>query len=176
VLSTHPPVPTLEDSMIKLLSAAALAAAVIGLVPPAAAQAAASAPARPLPNPCKTFKLSAAATLLGAGRHTRLTEKLTSARHPFPIRTCTIRHAGKQLEIVVARQQGGTGSEESCFTRRKLGRQGIVCVSIPKSPPFSFAQFRKDGIWVTDGINVMLRDKGQRIYDFALPQYKAFKG
>jgi hypothetical protein len=162
--------------MIRLLTAAALSAAVIGLAPLAAAQAAAPAAARPLPNPCKTFTRSSAAALLHVGRHTRLTEKLTGTRHPFATRTCTIRHAGKRLEVVVARQQGGTGSEENCYTHRTLGPQGIVCVSVPKSPPFSFAQFRKDGIWVTDGINVMLPDKGQRAYRFALAQHRAFKG
>ncbi len=49
-------------------------------------------------------------------------------------------------------------------------------MSVPKSPPFSFAQFRKDGIWVTDGINVMAPDKGKRIYNFALAQHRTFKG
>lgn len=163
--------------MIRLLPAAVLSAAVIGLAPLASAQAATPAAARPLPNPCKTFTRSSAAALLRVGRHTRLTEKLTGARHPFPTRTCTIRHAGKRLEVVVARQQGGTGSEENCYTphHRNLGPEGIVCVSVPKSPPFSFAQFRKDGIWVTDGINVMLPEKGQRIYRFALAQHRTFK-
>jgi hypothetical protein len=161
--------------MIKQLSVVALASAAIGLAPLASAQAAAHHAPKPLPNPCKTFTVKSARTLLGVGKHTPLTEKLGRTSHPTA-RTCTIHHKKTTLTVAISRQRGGTGSNENCFARPKLGSDGEVCVSIPMTPPFSFALFKKHSLWVADGINLMLPHKGDRIYQFALPQYKNFKG
>jgi hypothetical protein len=161
--------------MIKHLSAAAVAVLAAGLVPLASAQAAVAPAGKSLPNPCKTFTVKSARTLLQVGSHTHLTEKLTSGRNPAS-RTCTIKHGKKRLEITVQSQAGGTGSEENCYSRPRLGSDGQVCVSVPHSPAFSLATFHKHGLWVADGLNAALPQKGKRIYEFALPQYRHFKG
>jgi hypothetical protein len=161
--------------MIKQLSVAALAVVALGAAPLASAQAATHHAPKPLPNPCKTFTVKSARTLLRVGKHTGLTEKLSRTSHPAT-RSCTIHHKKTTLTVTISRSRGGTGSNENCFARPRLGSQGEVCVSIPMTPPFSFAQFKKHGLWITDGINLMLPNKGNRIYQFALPQYKNFKG
>jgi hypothetical protein len=161
--------------MIKQLSVAVLATVALGMAPLASAQAATHQAPKPLPNPCKTFTIKSARTLLGVGKHTRLTEKLSRTSHPVT-RNCTIHHGKTTLTVTVSRQSGGGGMNQNCFARPRLGSQGQVCVSIPHTPPFSFAQFKKHGLWITDGINLRLPNKGNRIYQFALPQHKNFKG
>jgi len=165
--------------MIRHISAVALTALSVGLVPFASAQAAsaqAAAPpaVKPLPNPCLTFTARSADALLQVSSRTHLPEMLGSSKNPAA-RTCTIRHGKTRLIVSVSRQEGGTGSEENCYPYPKLGRDSLLCVSNAQSPPFSFALFRKDGLWVADGINVRVPDKGQRLYEFALPQYESFK-
>jgi hypothetical protein len=165
--------------MIRHISAVGITALAVGLVPLAAAQAAsaqgASAPAaKPLPNPCHTFTARSADALLQVSSRTHLSEKLGSNKNPAGL-TCTIQHGKTRLFVEVSRQEGGTGSEENCYPSPKLGRDSLLCVSNAKSPAFSFALFHKDGLWVSDSINVRVPDKGQRLYEFALPQYKSFK-
>jgi hypothetical protein len=160
--------------MIKHVSTLALAALAIGLAPLASAQAAATPAAKPLPNPCHTFTARSADALLQVGSRTHLSEKLGSSTSPAA-RTCTIRHGKTKLAVEVSRQEGGTGSEETCYPYPKLGRDSLLCVSNAQSPPFSFVVFHKDGLWVGDGINVRVPHKGKRLYEFALAQYKSFK-
>lgn len=160
--------------MIKQVAAAVLASLAVGLAPLASAQAATAAP-KPLPNPCKTFTVKSARTLLRVGPHVGLTEKLGRGKHP-PSRSCTIKHGKTRLFVGVQRQKGGTGSGETCYKRPKLGSDGMVCVSNKNSPPFSFVVFHKHGIWVSDSLNLRLANKGARLVTFALPQYKNFKG
>lgn len=173
--------------MIRRIPAIALTALALAVAPVAGAAAAPSvhpgtapgtAPgtSKPLPNPCKTFTSRSAHTLLRVSAHTRLAEKLTSSAHPVRSRTCTIRHHGTRLEVVVQRQAGGTGSGERCYARHHLGPDGMICVSAEPSVHFTVLTFRKHGIWVADGLNVTLPDKGKRLYEFALPQYRHFAG
>jgi hypothetical protein len=162
--------------MIKQLSAVAVAALALTMAPVAAAQAATPAASKPLHNPCRTFTVSSARTLLGVGSHVHLTEKLSSARQPIPSRTCTITHGRTRLSVELQRQEGGTGSEERCYKAPKLGSAAMLCVSNPGGPAFSFVLFHKDGVWVADGVNVRVPNKGKKLYQFALPQYKGFKG
>jgi hypothetical protein len=160
--------------MIKHKSAVALAALAIGLAPLASVHAAATTAAKPLPNPCDTFTANSADALLQVSRRTHLSEKLGSSTNPAA-RTCTIRHGKTRLVVEDSRQEGGTGSEENCYPYPKLGRDSLLCVSNAQSPPFSFVMFRKEGLWIGDGINVRVPHKGKRLYEFALAQYKSFK-
>jgi hypothetical protein len=164
--------------MLKQVSAvalASLASLALGLAPLAAAQAA-PARAKALPNPCKTFTLKSAHAALAVSPGVRLTEKLTGASHPVRFRACTIKHGKVSLSVTVAWREGGQGMDEKCYQRPKLGHAGAVCVSLPRTPAFSFAEFRKDNVWVFDGITAMLPHQGRRIFDFALAQSKSFKG
>jgi hypothetical protein len=161
--------------MLKHLPAVALAAIAIGLTPLASAQAAAAPAAKPLPNACHTFTVKSARALLVVSSSTHLTEKAGSSKNPAA-RTCTIRHRKTKLVVEVSRQKGGTGSEEKCYSYPRLGRGSLLCVSNTGSPPFSFALFHKDRLWVADGINVRIPNKGKRLFQFALLQYKSFKG
>ena len=161
--------------MLKHVSAVALAVSAIGLAPLASAQAASMPAAKALPNPCRTFTVKSARALLAVSSRTRLTEKLGSSKNPAA-RTCTIRHRKTTLVVGVSRQKGGTGSDEKCYSYPKLGRGSLLCVSNAGSPPFSFALFHKHRLWVVDGINVRIPHKGKRLYQFALPQYRNFKG
>jgi hypothetical protein len=164
--------------MLKQVSAVALASIAslaLGLAPLAAAQAA-PARAQALPNPCKTFTVKSARTALAVGPSVRLTEKLTGATKPLRYRACTIKHGKVSLSVTVSWQEGGQGMDQKCYQRPKLGHGGLVCVSLPHTPPFSYAEFRKDSVWVFDGITAMLPHQGRRIYDFALTQSKSFKG
>ncbi len=167
--------------MIRQVSAVALTALALAVAPLAAATAApgtARTPgaSKPLPNPCRTFTSRSAHTLLRVAAHTHLTEKLTRSSSPVPSRTCTIRHHGARLLVQVQRQAGGTGSGERCYTRHRLGSDGSICVSTIRSVPFTIVTFRKHGVWVADGLNKILPDRGKRLYDFALPQYRHFSG
>jgi hypothetical protein len=161
--------------MIKHISAVVLAALAIGLAPLVSAQAAATPAARPLPNPCHTFTAKSARALLQVSRRTHLSRKLGKSKDPAG-RTCTIRHGTTKLVVEVSRQEGGIGSEETCYLRPKLGRHSLLCVSNAQAPPFSFVMFRKHRVWISDGINVRVPHKGKRLYEFALAQYKAFTG
>jgi hypothetical protein len=161
--------------MIRHISAVAVTALAIGLAPLASAQAATAPAAKPLPNPCQTFTARSADALLQLSSRTHLSEKLGSSNNPSA-RTCTIRHGKTTLVVEVSRQEGGTGSEETCYRNPKLGRDSLLCVANAQSPPFSTVLFRKDGLWIGDGINVRVPDKGKRLYEFALAQYKSFKG
>src|SRR5690349_22361485 len=75
--------------MIKQLSVVAIATVALGMAPLASAQAATHHAPKPLPNPCKTFTIKSARTLLRVGKHTTLTEKLSRTKHPAT-RSCTI--------------------------------------------------------------------------------------
>jgi hypothetical protein len=161
--------------MIGHVSAVAVTALAIGLAPLASAHEATTPAAKPLPDPCHTFTASSAAALLQVSRRTHLPEKLGSSKNPAG-RTCTIRHGKTTLVVEVSRQEGGTGSEENCYQYPKLGRDSLLCVSNAQSPPFSFVLFRKHGLWIGNGINVRVPDKGKRLYEFALVQSKGFKG
>jgi hypothetical protein len=162
--------------MIKHVSAVAIAALGIGLAPLASAQAAAAPAAKPLPNPCHTFTARSADALLQVSSRTQLSEKLGRSTSPAA-RTCTIRHGKTRLVVAVSRREGGTGMDETCYPYPKLGRDNLLCVSNAQSPsPFSFVVFRKDHLWLGEGINVRVPHKGKRLYEFALAQYKSFKG
>jgi hypothetical protein len=166
--------------MIKQVPAVALTALALGLAPLAApltgAQAAtAPATSKTLPNPCKTFTDKSADAVFKISSHARLPEKLGSSHNPYA-RLCTVRHGSTKLTVSASRREGGTGSEENCYARPKLGPDGMVCVSNTHTTAFSFALYRKDGVWVGDGVNLRLHFKGKRIYEFALAQYKTFKG
>jgi hypothetical protein len=166
--------------MIKYLSAA-LASAAIVLAPLTSAQAAApaasaAAPSRALPSPCRTFTEKSARTLFGVSRRTHLSERQSSARGPVATRICTVRHRRQILNVVIQRRPGGFGMGFNCFKRPKLGSRGQICVSVFAPVRFTFVVFRKHGLYVSDGINATLPRRGKKIYRFALPQYRRFKG
>jgi hypothetical protein len=161
--------------MIRQVTAAVVAALAVGLAPLASAQAAVAAP-KPLPNPCRTFTVKAADTLLRVSSGTHLRERLSVTTVPYTIRTCTVTHGKAKLTVQTQRHPGAFGMGFNCYKRPKLGSYGTICVSSQKTIKFTFVVFHKDGVYVSDGINATLPRKGARLYQFALPQYHAFKG
>jgi hypothetical protein len=159
--------------MIRKALAITAAAIAVGLVPAAAQSAsAATAVPRPLPNPCKTFSAHAADSVLGLSRRVHPREHLTSATG---VKFCIARHGGRQLGVQVTRDNPGSpGRGFRCHRAPRLGPAGRVCVSTTRTH-FSGLEFRKHGLYVIDGINITLGDRGQRLVRFALPQYKAFR-
>jgi hypothetical protein len=167
--------------MIKRVSAVTIAALALGLAPLAAAQAAtapATAPAasKALPNPCKTFTAKSADALFGVKHGTHLPESLSSYKTPYPSRVCSVSHGATRAAVVTRRHTVAISGPFKCYKRPRLGAHGRVCVSTNKALKFTYALFRKDGVWLSDAITRTLPRQGSKLYQFALPQYKHFKG
>jgi len=171
--------PMSRSLRVIIMSAAVSSTAllVLGLGPLSAAQAAPSAAAVKVPNPCKTFTPKSADALFGVSSKTHLPAKETkSGSGKFESLECTVTHGTVKLNVTVVAFPSGFGGPEVCYSRPKLGASGKVCVSDMKRFHFTFATFRKHGITFYDDYNVTLPKKGARLYTFALAQYKAYKG
>jgi hypothetical protein len=157
--------------MVRSAAAAVIAALVVALAPLAASDASTTAPGTAPPNPCKTFTLAAARTLLGAGRNTALTEKRTTFNNGYEIRGCTIKYHSRRLAVQTQRHPGAFGSV-TCYRHRRLGSYGRVCLSATPTYKYTFSVFRKNGVYYSAGVNEQLPSHGAKIYTFALAQYK----
>jgi len=142
----------------------------IGVASAATAQAAPAAVK--IPNPCKTFTAKAADALFAVkhGTHLSATEKTADG-----VKECVVSDHSVKVTITVSSVPGGFGGPLTCYSRPKLGKDAVVCVSTNKSFPVTLAVFHRYGVYFSDDFNQILPREGARLYAFALVQYTSVK-
>jgi len=155
-----------------ILSAIFACAGLLALGVASAATAQAAPAAVKLPNPCKTFTAKSADALFAVkhGTHLSATEKTEEGA-----KVCVVTDHSVKVTITVSSVPGGFGGPLKCYSRPKLGKDAVICVSTVKSFPVTLAVFHRYGVYFSDDFNQILPKKGARLYAFALVQYKGVK-
>jgi hypothetical protein len=154
------------------LAGVAIMAAAFGAAPGAARAGTQASP----PDPCKTFTTEAFDALYGLPAGTVPTEKrhIIDRGKDTVRRTCVATSGDVRLDVATSFAEGSINGPFKVYHRPKLGHSGEVLVSTATSFQETVARYERKDVFFSDLDNRIEKNKGTKLYKFALKQSRAF--